>query len=198
MPTRPLRDCSIAPTPPPNSRWFHIVLTTYGTWLPGDARGYRTRQHRVHIEGDYKNPPTGGRDILVNDSSRRQMTDPPTVLSPEDRKLVGIAVRDRFEELGALVAIIAVARKHLHVLVKLPTSLARAWTALAKKHAWFEMRPTGRHRKLWARGAKFVRVRDRPHQLNVYFYIKRHLREGAWVWRHADRGLGHKGPAGER
>lgn len=193
MPTRPLGDCRIAPTPPPNSCWFHIVLTTYGNWLPGDARGYRTRNHRVHVEGDYKDPSPEGRDVLVNDSSERQMTDAPALLSPEHRELVGIAVRDRFEELGALVAIIAVARKHLHILVKLPPSFTRAWTGLVKKHAWFEMRPTGRHRKLWAGGAKFVKVRDRPHQLNVYYYIKRHLREGAWVWRHADREAGRAG-----
>jgi hypothetical protein len=30
---------------------------TYGTWLPGDPKGFRTRHHREHIEGDYKKPP---------------------------------------------------------------------------------------------------------------------------------------------
>ena len=40
--------------------WFHIVLTTYGSWLYGDERGFRTRGHREHVEGDYKRPPTAG------------------------------------------------------------------------------------------------------------------------------------------
>lgn len=39
-------------------RWHHIILTTYGSWLPGDLRGFRTRDHREHVEGDYRPPPT--------------------------------------------------------------------------------------------------------------------------------------------
>ncbi len=46
--------------PPPDFSWFHVVLTTYGAWLPGDVRGFRTRHHREHIEGDYKSPPPQG------------------------------------------------------------------------------------------------------------------------------------------
>ena len=41
-------------------RWFHCTVHTYGAWLHGSARGFRTRHHREHIEGDYKNPPPQG------------------------------------------------------------------------------------------------------------------------------------------
>jgi hypothetical protein len=37
--------------------WIHFVETVYGAWLYGDTRGFRTRHHREHVEGDYKNPP---------------------------------------------------------------------------------------------------------------------------------------------
>jgi hypothetical protein len=30
-------------------RWYHIIMSTYGSWLYGDARGFRTRHHREHI-----------------------------------------------------------------------------------------------------------------------------------------------------
>ena len=42
-------------------RWFHVTAHTYGAWLAGDARGFRTRHHREHVEGDYKHPPPAGR-----------------------------------------------------------------------------------------------------------------------------------------
>ncbi|HEX3314753.1 MAG TPA: hypothetical protein VHR72_07680 [Gemmataceae bacterium] len=31
-------------------------LSTYGSWLPGNPRGFRSRKHRIHSSGDYKNP----------------------------------------------------------------------------------------------------------------------------------------------
>lgn len=40
--------------------WYHIMGSTFGTWLPGDPKGFRTRHHREHVEGDYKNPPPKG------------------------------------------------------------------------------------------------------------------------------------------
>lgn len=30
--------------------WFHCIATTYGAWLYGDSRGFRTRHHREHVE----------------------------------------------------------------------------------------------------------------------------------------------------
>jgi hypothetical protein len=32
--------------PPDNYRWFHLTLTTDGTWLHSDERSFRTRHHR--------------------------------------------------------------------------------------------------------------------------------------------------------
>ena len=40
--------------------WYHVNGNTYGTWLPGDERGWRSRHHKVHVNGDYKNPPPPG------------------------------------------------------------------------------------------------------------------------------------------
>jgi hypothetical protein len=48
------------PRPPlrPHKRdgrtWFHVVLTVYGNWLPGDPRGFRTPKHEEHVEGIIK------------------------------------------------------------------------------------------------------------------------------------------------
>jgi hypothetical protein len=38
-------------------RWRMITISTKRSWLPGDQRGFRNRQHRIHSSGDYKNPP---------------------------------------------------------------------------------------------------------------------------------------------
>jgi len=61
------------------NRWYHVNGNTYGTWLRGDARGWRARHHREHCEGDYKNPPPKGtydklyrrsKDLMPRDAVR--------------------------------------------------------------------------------------------------------------------------------
>ena len=37
--------------------WRHVTLNTKNSWLPGDERGFRNRDHRIHSTGDYKTPP---------------------------------------------------------------------------------------------------------------------------------------------
>lgn len=43
--------------PAPGMRWRHLILNTRCTWLHGDERGFRSRGHRIHSSGDYKDPP---------------------------------------------------------------------------------------------------------------------------------------------
>ena len=162
--------------------WYHVILTTYGAWLYGDPRGFRTRHHREHIEGDYKNPPPPGTFAHGEQRSRDSLKQPPVVIPPNLRQVVGLAIKERLTGLGALLIAIAVARQHAHILVKMPMRQRRAWPGVAKRHAWFVLRGHGWKSKLWGKRGKAVPIRDRAHQLNVYHYIERHARQGAWVW----------------
>jgi hypothetical protein len=166
---------------PSDFRWYHIVLTTYGNWLPGDQRGFRTRHHRQHVEGDYKNPPQEDYSGLHSQSSA-QMTCPSAHLSKDYREIVGIALIERLQLLGGFVLTAAVSNTHIHMLVKVPKHETRRWTGLAKKHAWFEMRGLGWKDKLWAKRGKIQPIHSRKHQENCFAYILRHIHEGAWVW----------------
>lgn len=167
--------------PPPNFDWFHIVLTTYGTWLPGDPRGFRTRHHRQHVEGDYKSPPLEDYSGLQAKSAL-QMTHAPARLAKDFREILGIALIEKLQRLGGFVLTIAVMENHVHLLARLPHNLARQWVGRAKKHGWFEMRDAGWQSKLWAGGAKVTPIHDLAHQHNCFRYILRHNHQGAWVW----------------
>jgi hypothetical protein len=163
--------------------WIHFVETVYGAWLYGDARGFRTRHHREHVEGDYKNPPP---PELYAERLRRScesLKQAPVVLAAEWRPIIGAAVRDRLTELGAFVLCVSASGQHLHLLGKLPADVTpRLWMGLAKKHSAFEVKALGWKGKLWGKRGKELRVRDRLHQQNVYRYILKHADEGAWVW----------------
>src|SRR5262245_49122155 len=63
--------------------WFHVGSNTKSTWLHGDARGFRTRHHREHIDGDYRNPPPHGKYDEKLQRSMSLLKNPPVVLTRE-------------------------------------------------------------------------------------------------------------------
>ena len=167
---------------------MHFVETVYGAWLYGDARGFRTRHHREHVNGDYKNPPPAGKYESKLRRSSESLKQPAVMVSAAWRPIIGSAIQQRLDDLGAFVLCLAMAGQHLHLLAKLPADTSpRHWMGLAKKHSYFEVKSRGWRGKLWAKRGKEICVRDRQHQLNLYRYILEHANEGAWVWdwRHA-------------
>ena len=171
------------PMPDQSPCWHHLILSTYGSWLYGDPRGFRTRHHREHVEGDYKNPPPEGRYAERERRSRESLKCAPVCVPDCLRPVVGEALRDRLQELGAFVLCMSVGGQHLHILAKLPFGKAREWSGIAKRHAWFVLRDRGWKGKLWGKRGKALRVSNRQHQVNVYRYILGHTQEGAWVWK---------------
>lgn len=111
--------------PPDAHRWHHAILTTYGAWLPGDPRGYRTRHHRGHVDGDYKSPPPPGQYAALEQSARESLTQEPVSLPPKLRPLVGEAIEEKLAVLGAWVLCIAVSGRHVHLLAKMPRNEVR-------------------------------------------------------------------------
>src|SRR5262245_5995446 len=164
-------------------RWYHVVATTYGAWLDGDPRGFRTRHHREHVEGDYRNPPPAGTYAAAEARSGELMPQDAVVLPEEMQAVVGEAILKRLTELGALIACLAKAGQHVHILAKMPYGKPRVWVGLAKRHVWFVLREKGWKGKLWGKRCKPTPVRTRVHQLNAFRYIVRHGAQGAWVWR---------------
>ena len=78
--------------PTPGKQWRHVVFTTLGSWLPGDPRGFRTREHKVHSSGDYKKPPPNGEHAELFKYSK-EIT-PEKVLLPRHLwRTIGLAIR---------------------------------------------------------------------------------------------------------
>src|SRR4051794_5045986 len=100
-------------------QWYHIIITTYGAWLHGDERGFRTRHHREHIMGDYKCPPPPGMYEDKLRRSRKLMKQAPVILEKRWRSLIGMALWQELTRLGNWVLAIAVNDQHVHLLVKL-------------------------------------------------------------------------------
>lgn len=173
-------------------RWHHVVLTTYGAWLYGDARGFRTRHHREHVDGDYKNPPPRG---LYEDKARRSrasLVQSPVIIPPRLKACLGRAIWRELTKRCAWVLIMAVSGQHVHLLVKVEMSRVRHLAGRAKRSGTIELRSKGWQGRLWGVRGKALRIRDRAHQENSYRYIERHAREGAWI------GIWNQDPTAEK
>lgn len=163
-------------------KWFHVTFSTYGAWLPGDPRGYRTRGHREHVEGDYKRPPPPGYETARYERAQRNLKRSPVLLSIRQRSLGGHGLLDMLEARGCTVVAIGVGGKHVHIATRLPDLRAKLLIGEAKKHAWFVLKNGGFGGRAWAAGCRTEPIHDRSHQLNTVNYIQKHRKQGAWVW----------------
>jgi len=170
----------------PFNGWYHVNGNTFGTWLPGDRRGFRTRRHRQHVEGDYKNPPPTGIYETLNETVRGKMKQSPVTFGREERKVAAEMMAAKLIEKKIELLCLSVDRVHYHLLARFPELEVRKWIGLANKNASHALRSCGMEGKIWAVRCRALPIRDRAHQINVYKYILAHAKKGAWTWNYKD------------
>ncbi len=192
------------------SGWRHCLSSTYGTWLPGDPRGFRTRGHREHVEGDYKSPPKQDYSMR-HEAATDRLKQPPVALSPEAQEAAVRGIVHALVQVHELeILAVAVGSMHMHLLGRFPAGQkptpsrrglplkqrdpVRYYIGIAKERSAKALNAQGlvASGKVWARKGKIVRVADRSHQLNVFRYILNHAREGAAVWSFRDGAPGEE------
>src|SRR5205809_4884314 len=95
------------PTKPWNA-WYHVTIHVYGSWLRGDPRGWRSRHHREHVDGDYKNPPPKGKYDNLYELSKALMKRDPVKIERELRQFVTNAIAEKLRADGIEVLIVSV------------------------------------------------------------------------------------------
>jgi len=168
----------------PWNDWFHCSGHTYGSWLRGDPRGWRARNHREHVEGDYRNPPRKGSFERLHDRSKELMRREAVLLAPQVQEIVCVEMVESLKRHDIEVVAAAVTARHFHILARIPGRRARHFIGIAKKDAARKVsdlkvvQPGG----LWAKRSKADPIRDRAHQINTVWYILDHVDERGAIW----------------
>ena len=170
--------------PLPGKRWRHVTISTYGSWLPGDSRGWRSKKHRKHSSGDYKSPPPRDEHAGLHEYSK-SISRRTVVIPAQLRPLVGRKMLHKLIALDHRILAMSVAGMHVHVLVELPSDLKAARKEIglcksASSHAIRKKLPG----RVWARDGDFEPVDSSQHQQRVYRYILN--QKGAWIWCYRD------------
>ena len=88
---------------------YYLTWTTYGSWLPGDERGW------VAKPGEFREP-----DPAREGSAQRLMTEPALTLDAEQRRLVEDTVRKHCTIRGWHLHAVNCRTQHVHLVVTAP------------------------------------------------------------------------------
>ncbi len=109
---------------------YLLTWTTYGTWLPGDARGWVDR-HRRH--GEIVDPP----DALRENRAKARMTEDAVILDVPVRHAADEAIRTVCQYKEWFVHALEVRSNHVHIVVSAgdvsPGEVMRALKAYATR-----------------------------------------------------------------
>lgn len=165
--------------------WFHITWNTYGTWLPGDPRGFRSHNHRIHSSGTYKSPPPPGEHHLLHQLAKRELKREPIRLNAEQQRIALDAVLAKARSIDAEPLAIAIAATHVHLLARFDKARVGIEVGQLKReasNALADHHPGG----VWSARCHPRPVFNQQHQRDAFHYIAAHAQEGALVWTYRD------------
>ena len=166
--------------------WRHVIIGTHGSWLPGSPKGWRSRGHRIHSSGDYKQPPPEGEHEGLYRFHLARCPDAITI-SQDLRPVIGKAFIKELTLHGHEALAIAVSGQHCHVLVELPQNRSEMKSEIGRAKRKSSRAVKGEMPgSVWAAGGKFIVIDSQAYKQRVFEYILRHHQEGAWVWSFRD------------
>ena len=121
---------------------FFLTWTTYGTWLPGDERGW------VEKPGQFREP-----DPEREEHARQRLTEPQLYLDAEQRAVVEGTIRRHCEIRGWHLHVVKCLSNHVHVVV---TAQADPEEVMDQLKAWCT-----RHLKRQVKEVKSAPVREK-------------------------------------
>lgn len=138
-----------------------ITWTTYGTWLPGDARGWRAKR--------LGNQPA---DPQLEAEAREKMKFDPVTLSPDDRATVEAACREHCAHRGWTLHAVNARTNHVHVVVVAdvkPQTIRDQLKANCTKKLRQQEKPLDRERT-WTKGGDCEVLYDEQSLQNAIRY----------------------------
>jgi len=150
---------------------FFLTWTTYGSWLPGDHRGWTDRR------GMQREP-----CAALRRGSERRMAGSEVWLDPRERLLVEETVRAHCGFRGWTLHAVRCLRQHVHVVVTVRECPPGVVLGRLKSRCTFVLRstPAGRQgvrahtsepNRVWSRGGSMRRLYDERGLGNVITYV---------------------------
>ena len=181
-------------------RWYHLILTAYGFWLPNDPRGswsefvgsWELRKFGAATKtNDKRSLANVAHDRQARLAAKRTLKNPPVRFSDAQRTCIGDGFAQAVFEGKYLIHACCIGHDHAHLVVARHTRSIERIASHLKSKATMSMTRAGVHPlkacctsdqslpSPWAEGAWSVFVND-PRQLQASIaYVQRHpVKEG--------------------
>jgi hypothetical protein len=119
---------------------YMVTWTTYGSWLPGDRRGYV--RHGEILSGDEK----------IVQASRTLQKSAAVKLDSEARAIVHQAIVTEAERMTHTIEALAVCTNHVHLVARPCRESIEEVVSRYKNVAMFALRDRGPVGRIWTRG----------------------------------------------
>src|SRR6476620_4628784 len=166
------------------AKWWLISWTTYGTWLPGDKRGYCTKRGKVYVPPPKRYAKPGEATYKASEHKivrtlAKSASDDPVYLDAEQMQIAIDAIVAEIAEIPVVPAILSLGEWHVHWLCyfgplaidPVVERIKAAATRELNSHGFAGKRP-------WTRGLNMRSKSTRQACRNAYRYAKRHLEQG--------------------
>jgi REP element-mobilizing transposase RayT len=171
---------------PMMDRFWLLTWTTYGSWLPGDARGFVSEVRDLDGEKVLHNEPGTPCDAdlpSLESYAASRMTEPGVLLNRAQAEAVALQLRETAGHRGWRLLALAVMANHIHVLLGVPGDPDpekllgdfKAWCTRRLNQGWGERerwwtQSGSRRRKKTASAVRAAigYVRDQRHALVVW------------------------------
>ena len=149
---------------------YHLIWTIYGTWLPGDARGW-VQSRTAGVQ-----PPDPKRE----QQAREHMAEPPVLLDPEQRSLSERTIREHAAVRRWTLHAVNVRSNHVHVVVTCDCPAERArdqfklWTSRRLSERAGLTAPVAHkagRRRWWTEGGDVELIWDEEYLENAIIYV---------------------------
>jgi len=169
------------------AKWWLVSWTTYGTWLPGDKRGYCTHRSKVYVPppiryakpGEPTYQPTEHNLVL---KLAQSVTDDPVYLTAEQMKVAFDSIVTEIAEIPVVPAILSLGEWHIHWLCYFGPLTIKPIVERVKAAATRELNSRGfSGRRPWTRGCNTRSKATRKECRSAYRYVKRHLEQSCLI-----------------
>ena len=119
---------------------YMVTWTTYGTWLPGDDRGYVTHGKIL------------GKNEGLRQANMRRLKSKIVNLSQQEQETVREAILSNSEGLEQKIYVIVVCSNHVHIVAQRISKSIEMVVSYYKNAARLALRANGFSGRLWTRG----------------------------------------------
>jgi REP element-mobilizing transposase RayT len=155
---------------------FHLVTTTYGTWLPGDPRGHWSPILNADEKLVYHSGVPQSGDPMTEEWARKQMKHDMVVLTPEHRKTMADSIGQTTKRYGYRVIAAAIWSTHIHLVIEKTKEDISAVAGRYKGISGKDVRAVRGPGPIWTAGYFKVFLFKEQHVQAAVHYVEEHNR----------------------